>query len=195
MATGRLLHRVNDDQSLIGAVLAQTPGAFSELVTRHQRLVWHMILRMVKNPSDADELAQETFLQVHRKLSQFRGDSALSTWIGQIAFSLAARFLQRKRILLVEPTDGEDDPVARLSDDSDLLDEMADAELYTHVAAAMEQLPPIQRTLLTLFHLEEQTIEEASQITGLPTGTVKSYLFRARARLRVALEDTAGVTA
>ena len=186
---------MNDDQSLIDAVLAQTPGAFSVLVTRHQRLVWHMIVRMVKNPSDADELSQETFLQVHRKLEQFRGDSALSTWIGQIAFSLAARFLQRKRIPLVEPGDGEDDPVVRLSDDSDLLDDMADAELYTHVAAAMEQLPPIQRTLLTLFHLEEQSVEEASQITGLPIGTVKSYLFRARARLRVALEDKAGVIA
>jgi RNA polymerase sigma-70 factor (ECF subfamily) len=186
---------VNDDQSLIAAVLAQKPGAFSDLVTRHQRLVWHMIVRMVKNPSDADELSQETFLQVHRKLAQFRGDSKLSTWIGQIAFSLAARFLQRKRIPLAEPSDSSDEPLDRVSDESDLLESVADAELYQHVAAAMEQLPPIQRTLLTLFHLEEQSVEEAAEITGLPTGTVKSYLFRARARLRVALEDTVGVSA
>lgn len=176
-------------------MLGQQPRAFSELVQRHQRLVWHLILRMVKNPSDADELAQETFLLVHRKLAQFRGESSLSTWIGQIAFSLATRFLQRKRIPLVEPSDATDDVLERISDDVDLAASIADGELHAHVAAAMEQLPPIQRTLLTLFHLEEQSVEDAATITGLPVGTVKSYLFRARARLRVALEAHAGAFA
>ncbi len=183
---------MNDDRSLIAAVLGRQPGAFTRLVQTHQRLVWHLILRMVKNPADADELAQETFLQVHRKLEQFRGDSALSTWIGQIAFSLATRFLQRKRIPLVETDDAEDDLIERIGDDLDLAESIADAELFGHVATAIDQLPPIQRTLLTLFHLEEQTIDDAAQITGLPVGTVKSYLFRARARLRVALEDLVG---
>jgi len=186
---------VNDDQALISAVLGKQPGAFARLVQRHQRLVWHLIVRMVKNPADADELAQETFLMVHRKLEQFRAESSLSTWIGQIAFSLATRFLQRKKIPLLEPTDADDDVMERISDDSDLAGSIADAELFGHVAAAMEKLPAIQRTLLTLFHLEEQTVEDAALITGLPIGTVKSYLFRARARLRAALEDHVGVAA
>ncbi len=180
---------------MIQAVLGQQPGAFSTLVNRHQRLVWHLILRMVKNPADADELAQETFLLVHRKLAQFRGESALSTWIGQIAFSLSTRFLQRKRIPLVESDIAEDDLLERIGDDHDLAESIADAELFGHVATAMNELPPIQRTLLTLFHLEEQTVDDVAQITGLPVGTVKSYLFRARARLRVALEDRVGVPA
>ncbi|MGQ0801214.1 MAG: RNA polymerase sigma factor [Pseudomarimonas sp.] len=186
---------MNDDQALISAVLGNQPGAFARLVQRHQRLVWHLIVRMVKNPADADELAQETFLMVHRKLAQFRAESSLSTWIGQIAFSLATRFLQRKKIPLLEPTDADDDVMERVSDDTDLAGSIADAELFGHVAAAMEKLPAIQRTLLTLFHLEEQTVEDAALITGLPIGTVKSYLFRARARLRAALEDHVGVAA
>jgi len=186
---------VNDDQTLIADVINRQPGAFARLVQRHQRLVWHLIVRMVKNPADADELAQETFLMVHRKLAQFRAESSLSTWIGQIAFSLATRFLQRKRIPLVEPHDVDDDVLERISDDCDLAGSIADAELFGHVAAAMEKLPAIQRTLLTLFHLQEQTVEDAALITGLPIGTVKSYLFRARARLRAALEAHAGVAA
>jgi len=187
---------MNTDRDQVEAVLGKRPGAFAQLLQAHQRMVWHLIVRMVRNPSDADELAQETFLQVHRKLPQFRFESALSTWIGQIAFSIAARFLQRKRIPLQEPNDDDgDDGLAQISDEHDLAAGFADAELYRHVAAAMEQLPPIQRTLLTLFHLEEQSVDEAAIITGLPVGTVKSYLFRARARLRAALEDTVGVAA
>lgn len=186
---------MNTDRELVDAVLGQRPGAFARLLQTHQRMVWHIIVRMVRNPADADELAQETFLQVHRKLPQFRHESALSTWIGQIAFSLAARFLQRKRIPLQEPGEDGEDPLAQLGDERDLAAGFADAELFQHVASAMERLPPIQRTLLTLFHLEEQTIEEAAEITGLPVGTVKSYLFRARARLRAALAIELGVAA
>lgn len=186
---------MESDHDLVQAVLAQRPDAFARLVGRHQRMVWHLLLRMVRNPADADELAQETFLQVHRRLGQFRFESALSTWIGQIAFSLATRFLERKRIPLLEPDESGEDPLARIGDGVDLAEGFADAELYQHVAAAMEQLPPIQRTLLTLVHLEEQSVDEAAAITGLPSGTVKSYLFRARARLRAELERKAGVPA
>ncbi len=186
---------MEDDRALVEAVLAARPGAFARLLQRHQRMVWHMLVRLVKNPADADELAQETFLRVHRTLPQFRFESALSTWIGQIAFSLGSRFLQKKRIPLVEAGEDGDDPLDRVGDERDLAAGFADAELYQHVAAAIERLPPIQRTLLTLFHLEEQSIDEAATITGLPAGTVKSYLFRARARLRAELEAHAGVAA
>lgn len=186
---------MDPDRDLVDAVLAKRPGAFARLLQGHQRMVWHIIVRMVRNPADADELAQETFLLVHRKLPQFRFESALSTWIGQIAFSLAARFLQRKRIPLQEASDEGDDALAQIGDERDLAAGFADAELFQHVAAAMEQLPPIQRTLLTLFHLEEQTVEDAAGITGLPVGTVKSCLFRARARLRAALAVKLGVAA
>jgi RNA polymerase sigma-70 factor (ECF subfamily) len=186
---------MNPDRDLVDAVLAKRPGAFARLLQGHQRMVWHIIVRMVRNPADADELAQETFLQVHRKLPQFRFESALSTWIGQIAFSLAARFLQRKRIPLQDSNEEGEDALAQIGDERDLASGFADAELFQHVAAAMEQLPPIQRTLLTLFHLEEQTVEAAAEITGLPVGTVKSYLFRARARLRSALDVKLGVAA
>jgi RNA polymerase sigma-70 factor (ECF subfamily) len=179
---------MEEDRTLVASVLAARPGAFARLVEGHQRMVWHMLVRMVRNPADADDLAQETFLRVHRMLGQFRFESALSTWIGQIAFSLGSRFLRKKSIPLFEPGESDQDPLEGLSDGEDFAAGFADAELYQHVAAAMERLPTIQRTLLTLYHLEEQSIEAAATITGLPPGTVKSYLFRARARLRAEIE-------
>lgn len=184
------------DQDIVNAVLANRPGAFARLLGRYQRMVWHIIVRMVHHPDDADELAQETFLQVHRTLAQFRFESALSTWIGQVAFSIARRFLARKRLPIdAAPGGDDDDPLDQLADDIDLEQAFSDAELFQHVARALDGLSPLHRTVLTLFHLDEVPIEDIARITDTPVGTVKSCLFRGRARLRAELQDKAGVTA
>lgn len=184
------------DQDIVTAVLANRPGAFACLLTRYQRLVWHIIIRMVKHPDDADELAQETFLQVHRHLPQFRYESALSTWIGQVAFSVARRFLSKKRLPIeIGELDDGSDPLDQIADEIDLEEGFADAELFQHVARAMDGLSPLNRTILTLFHLDELPIDDIARITDTPVGTVKSCLFRARARLRAQLQEKAGLCA
>ena len=95
-----------------------------------------------------------------------------------------------------EPHDDDDEsPLERVSDDFDLEEACADAELMDHVAAAMQTLPPIQRTLVTLYHLDELGIGEIARITELPEGTVKNYLYRARLRLRQALQGKLGALA
>jgi len=186
-----------DDRSLVEAVLARRPGAFERLVARHQRLVWHMVNRLVQHPEDTRELCQEVFLRVHQRLHQFRYDSALSTWIGRVAFSIATRHLQRKRLPLLEPDadDDGDSPLDRVSDDFDLETACADHELAQHLGDALQTLSPIQRTLVTLFHLDELGLADVAQIVGLPEGTVKSYLFRARLKLRQRLEPLMGAPA
>lgn len=186
-----------DDRALVTAVLERAPGAFERLVARHQKLVWHLVYRMVQQRDDTEELCQDVFLRVYRKLDQFRFDSALSTWIGRIAFSVASRHLQRKRLPMVEPADEEDGDSAleKIGDDFDLVAASADQELYGHVALALQALPPIQRTLVTLYHLDELGIDEIARITELPDGTVKNYLFRARRRLRHSIESRLGVMA
>ena len=72
---------MSEDQDLVKAVLARTPGAFERLVTRHQNLVWHMVYRVVQHPEDARDLCQDVFFRVHERLHQYRFESALSTWI------------------------------------------------------------------------------------------------------------------
>lgn len=184
---------MKDDRAMVQAVLERAPGAFERLVVQHQNLVWHMVYRMVQQRDDAEELSQEVFLRVHQKLHQFRYDSALSTWIGSIAFSIATRHLQRKRISLVDETDDEESSLLeRIGDDFDLETAHADREFQSHVADAMSKLPPIQRTLVTLYHLEEMSLLDIARVTELPEGTVKNYLFRARLKLRHALERKMG---
>jgi RNA polymerase sigma factor (sigma-70 family) len=174
------------DRKLADAVLAGELGAFEQLVRKYQDLCWHVIDRMVRHPDDTRELCQETFLRVHKMLYQYRGDSALKSWIAQVAFSVAKRHLERRRIPLADTQQGEEElSIAEsVSDGFDLETATSDNQIRAHLFAAIETLPPLQRALLTLYHLEEIQISEIAQITGLAEGTIKSHLFRSRKQLR-----------
>ena len=186
-----------EDRELVAAVLAQAPGAFERLVARHQKLVWHLVYRMVQHPEDARDLSQEVFLRVYQRLSQYRHESSLATWIGRVAFSVATRHLQRKKLPLVSATEDEDGGAAweQVGDGFDLEAACADHELMGLLGQAIDRLPAVQRTLVTLYHLEDMPVGEIAIVTGLPEGTVKNYLFRARAKLRQVLEPKLGVAA
>jgi RNA polymerase sigma factor (sigma-70 family) len=184
------------DRALVDAVLANRPGAFERLVGEYQGLCWHIIQRMVRNPEDARELCQDTFLRVHQCLHQYRGESALKSWIGRVAWTIALRHLQHKRIpLLDHDDDGEDSLLENIGDGFDLESACADEETMRHLYEAIESLPPLQRTLLTLYYLEETSIPDIARITGMASGTIKSHLFRSRLRLRGLLETCTGVAA
>jgi RNA polymerase sigma-70 factor (ECF subfamily) len=181
---------LDGDRALVEAVLSRVPGAFETLVRAYQGLCWHIIERMVRHPEETRELCQETFLRVHRHLHQYRFESPLRSWIGQVAYSVAARWLKRKRLPIADPGEDQDaDAVlAQVKDSFDLEAAYANAELIAQLRAAIEQLAPVQRIILSMYHLEEMSIGEIAAVVGLPEGTVKSHLFRARARLRARLQ-------
>ena len=185
------------DRALVEAVLANRAGAFEQLVRDYQGLCWHVIQRMVRHPEDTRELCQEAFLRVHRYLHQYRFDSPLKSWIGQVAYSVARRHLERKRIALAEVIDDEDglSLLDNLGDGLDLQEDHVRADDERELHAAIERLPPLQRTILTLYHLEELPIGEIATITGLAEGTIKSHLFRSRNKLREILQPRIGVAA
>ena len=185
-----------DDRALVAAVLANAPGAFERLVREYQGLCWHIIQRMVRHPEDTRELCQEAFLRVHRCLHQYRFDAPLKSWIGQVAYSMAKRHLERKRLPLVEAEDEDGTPLLeRVGDDFDLEGAAGEEQVARDLHAAIERLPPVQRTVLTLYHLDDVPIAEISRITGLAEGTIKSHLFRSRQRLREVLAPRMGVAA
>lgn len=188
---------LESDRALVAAVLARETGAFERLVRQYQGLCWHVVQRMVRHPEDARELCQEVFLRVHQCLHQYRGESALKSWIGQVAYSMAKRHLERKRVAIAEAAGDEDGAslLDSIGDDFDLEGATSDAEINGHLHAALEALPPLQRTVLTLYHLDELPIGEIATITGLSEGTIKSHLFRSRQRLRACLEARLGVAA
>ena len=185
------------DRALAEAVLAGAPGAFERLVKQYQGLCFHIINRMVRQPDDTRELCQDTFLRVHRYLHQYRGESSLQGWIGQVAYSVAKRHLERKRIPLQDAADPADHQalLENVGDAFDLEKANIDDESSRVLHEAIETLPPMQRTLLTLYHLDELPIGEISVMTGLAEGTIKSHLFRSRQRLRQVLEARMGVEA
>jgi RNA polymerase sigma-70 factor (ECF subfamily) len=187
--------RSSHDRELVDAVLADRPGAFERLVREHQGLCWHIIQRMVRNPEDARELCQDTFLRVHQCLHQYRHESALKSWIGRVAYTIALRHLEHRRIPLVDNSSDDGALLENVGDGFDLEAACADEETRRHLHEAIEQLPPLQRTVLTLYYLEEATIPEIARMTGLANGTIKSHLFRSRLRLRGTLETRTGVAA
>ena len=193
----KMTEPTTDDRELVAAVLEKVPGAFERLVREYQGLCWHIIQRMVRHPEDTRELCQETFLRVHRYLHQFRHQSALKSWIGQVAYSVALRHLQRHRIPLAELPTHEDGSsmLEQVGDGFDLEAACMDAQAHGRLHAMIEALPPLQRTLLTLYHLDELSIPEIATITGLAEGTIKSHLFRTRKQLRDLLEASLGATA
>jgi RNA polymerase sigma-70 factor (ECF subfamily) len=188
--------RTPEDRALVTAVLGGEPGAFERLVREYQGLCWHIVQRMVRHPEDARELCQETFLRVHQCLHQYRHDAPLKAWIGQVAYSVAKRHLERKRIQIAEAADDEGTPLhERVADDFDLEGAVADGDIARRLHAAIERLPPLQRTILTLYHLDELPLAQISRITGLAEGTLKSHLFRSRKRLQEWLAPGMGVAA
>lgn len=172
------------DRQLVADVLANRDGAFTVLVERYQRLVWHLVFRMVQHPEDCRELSQEVFLRVHRYVRQFRFDSSLATWIGRIAYHVSLRHLQRRQIPVITQQDDEISPIEQVTDDFDLAAACANQQLMAKLHQAMTELSPLSRTVLTLYYLEELSVGDIATITERPEGTIKNALFRARQQLR-----------
>ena len=185
------------DRALVADVLAGARGSFERLVKQYQGLCFHIINRMVRQPDDTRELCQDTFLRVHRYLHQYRGESSLQGWIGQVAYSVAKRHLERKRIPLQDAADPADHQalLENAGDGFDLEAATVDEESARCLHAEIGKLPPLQRTVLTLYHLDEVPIAEIAAMTGLAEGTIKSHLFRSRQRLRQVLEARMGALA
>ncbi|HAV71025.1 MAG TPA: sigma-70 family RNA polymerase sigma factor [Stenotrophomonas sp.] len=185
------------DRLLVAAILSRQPGAFEQLVREYQGLCWRVVDRMVRHPEDTRELCQEAFLRIHQTLHQYRGESALKSWVAQVAYSIAKRHLERRRIPLVENTVSDDGTalIDRVGDGIDLEALTSEQDINAHLHAAIDALPPLQRTLLSLYHLEEISIAEIAILTELAEGTIKSHLFRSRKRLRELLESRIGVPA
>jgi RNA polymerase sigma-70 factor (ECF subfamily) len=182
--------RMSADRELVDAVLAGRSGAFERLVREYQGLVAHIVFRLVRHTDDAHDLCQETFLRVYRQLHQFREDGTLKAWIGRVAYSTALRHLERRRDpgLSIDIDVHDDDAYAHGAVETDLEQHHSARQVAERVRAAVDALPPRQRLLVYLYHLDGIAISEIAIITGIPAGTIKNALFRARCRLRIALE-------
>ena len=173
-----------DDVALVNALKAGNTNAFRFLVDKYRNLVWHMVLRMTNRQEDAEDLCQEIFIRVFKQIDKFRGDSKLSTWIGSIAYNACVDHVRKsKREVLSDASSLGPVSLAR-SDVSPLLNNIDRNTMTKLVHQIIEKMPLQYRTVVTLFHLEEFSYREIEDITGMPEGTVKSYLSRGREIIR-----------
>jgi RNA polymerase sigma-70 factor (ECF subfamily) len=152
--------------------------AFAELVRRHEHRVYNLALRMTGRPEDARDAAQEAFLSAYRKLGSFRGDARFGTWIHRITLNACYDFLRKRRrgpfLDRLADHDLEGPPVP----------DHADASIGSiDVERALAALPEDHRAVLVLHDVQDLAYEEVAEILGVPVGTVKSRLHRARVAL------------
>lgn len=190
------------EAQFIARLVARDEAAFSELVLTHERRVFALVYRMLGRRDEAEEIAQEVFFQVFKAIDSFRGDSKLSTWIYRIAVNLCknrTKYLSRRHAGEQDDLDGmiERVPfssakgvsVGEVSRPDELVEGM---QLELVVKRAIAQLEPDFREVLVLRDVEDLAYEEIAAITGLPDGTVKSRIHRARGQLKALVEKALG---
>lgn len=177
------------DTDLIAAVLDGSEAAFGTLVDRYKDRLFRLLSRYCRDQVECEDLAQDVFLKVFRKLDTFQGSSAFFTWLYRIAVNTATDHLARassRRLRLVEDVvleinERDHDP------DNPAVPAMA-AELATVTRRILDKLPEKYRTILILREYEELSYNEISAVLECNLGTVESRLFRARQRFKEALE-------
>ena len=174
------------DLSLVRRVQRGDKGAFDALVLKYQHKLVKLVMRYVRNPAEAEDIAQEAFIKAYRALPQFRGDSAFYTWLYRIAINTAKNALaarDRNPVtydLDMQGNDESTDMVGRLKDPETPEGLALTEEIRSTVNAAISQLPQDLRTAIVLRELEGMSYEEIAAAMDCPVGTVRSRIFRAR---------------
>lgn len=162
--------------------------AFQELYARFERLVYNLALRMAGRPEDAEDLAQEVFLRIHRKLDGFRGASSLKTWVFRVALNCCRSRLRRRVRWAGKRVDGEG-LLDRVPDTAPGPEERAlDRAIGRRLTAALYEVPVVYREAVVLRDIQGLSYEEIAEVVDVRIGTVRSRIARGRERLRAAVE-------
>lgn len=183
------------DEDLVAKSQRGDMEAFRILIERHEKGIYNLAYRMLKNVEDAKDAAQEIFLKVFASLRGFRGESSFATWLYRIATNECINRLRRPSFLSLDELrreyEDERNPIEppQLIDTSPLPEELAEShEIQQLVHKAMDELPDHYRLVVTLRHLRELSYNEMAAALDLPVGTVKTYLFRAKKILKAKLQ-------
>lgn len=192
---------MSDDHRLIADCLRGDTDAFGVLVRRYQERLFNTVYRLVGNAEDAQDVVQDAFLNAYQSLDSFKGDSLFFTWLYRIAFNTAISLKRKQRNILslnggtgrggdaaLEPLDG--------SEESRPGRGLERAEEERRIQDALNRLSPEHRAVLVLKDMEGQKYEVMADILGVPIGTIRSRLHRARTELRELLvqQEEAGAT-
>lgn len=174
---------MTDDQALVARVMRGEEPAFRLLIRQNERLVVHMVGRLVKRDEEREEVCQDVFLKVYEKLPEFGFQSKLSTWIATIAYRLAINHLRKQKMVYEEFPEDEKwtERFVEMTGPGDILESKDEDE---YIQKLIDQLPVQYKAVLTMYHLDGMNYSEIGEALEMPEGTVKNYLFRGRSLLK-----------
>ncbi|MCK5077689.1 MAG: sigma-70 family RNA polymerase sigma factor [Calditrichia bacterium] len=174
-----------DDKKIILNILLGNINEFKIIVEKYEKLVFHIINRLISSKNDKEELYQEIFIKVFKNLESFRFQSKLSTWIGKIAYNTTLNFLGKRNSSIIDVVENEDMNLSMQKSDFKSPESFAEEKnLALIVKEHINNLPDKYKMIISLYHMEDFSYSEISEIMNMPEGTVKNYLFRARKLLK-----------
>ncbi len=183
-----------DDTGLVQQVQRGSPRAFAVLMRRYNRRLYRTARAILKDDAAAEDALQEAYIAAYRHIGDFRGDAAIATWLTRIVVNQALQALRktkRERVVILFEEAADEQHVTEAVNDSPAPGTpettMLRAEMRRLIERKIDALPDGYRTVFMLREVEDMTVEETATALGIPPATVRSRLFRARARLREAL--------
>jgi RNA polymerase sigma-70 factor (ECF subfamily) len=173
---------MNSDQIYIDKVLSGDTNAFAYLINKYKDMTYTIAIKIVKSHEDAEEVAQDSFLKAYEKLNTFKGNAKFSTWLYTIVYRNSITKIRKKK---VDTSDIDDYVIDNHSEGDDFpqIEAIKSEEQQKYVREAIDKLPEKDALLITLFYMNDNSIEEIEQITGLTQSNIKVKLFRARKKL------------
>lgn len=172
---------MDSDHKLVARVCAGEREVFAQLVERYKSRIFHTTLRMLRNREEAEEAAQDVFIRAYRGLARFREDASFSTWIYKICYNVCLSYLERKK---PPRTDLSALEFCKSPDEDTPERQFESKEFQQFFEKAMTTLPSKQSSVLILYHSQQLSYQEIAEIMDEPINSVKTHLFRARAKLR-----------
>ncbi|MDR3061402.1 MAG: sigma-70 family RNA polymerase sigma factor [Dysgonamonadaceae bacterium] len=160
-------------------------SAFSHVVSIYQGMVYNVILRLVNNKEDAEDIMQEVFVKVFKSLSGFKEESEFSTWLYRIAYNTTLSELRKKKMVLYSFENNFSNPENEDIDIHDDIDDVSTEEQIQYLEQAIKMLNSDEALIITLFYLDDQSIEQISKVTNLTIANVKVKLHRIRKKLAI----------
>jgi RNA polymerase sigma-70 factor (ECF subfamily) len=183
----------DEDQVLIKKILKGDKNAFEELMRRYNRRIFNFVLRMVRNEETATELSQDFFIKIYMVLDKYNFEYKFSTWAYRICHNMVIDHIRKNQVTVDSLDDDSVSPRAMLESENYIKEDgfksMADGETQYHLWKMVEQIPVKYRELILLRYIQELKYEEIADITGLPVGTVKNRIFKAKEILKQEMEN------
>ena len=188
------------DAELVARVQRGDKQAFDLLVVKYQRKIMRLLSRMIRDPGEIEDVAQEAFIKAYRALPQFRGESAFYTWLYRIAINTARNWLAQNNRRPSTPSAQENeegetfDATDNLTDSSNPESEMASRQIADTVNKAINDLPEELRNAIVMREIDGMSYEDIAESMNCPIGTVRSRIFRAREAIATRLRPLVGDT-